>query len=111
MTIIKQTSKALSHAKMEQAGLAAVVEFVEGIGAPSLEDILEYRLTVECLSMYYVNGSQRKPAKSKLLKHLNLNTVVNIPVEYSSIVDMGFIWRLATPTADDRAIVKRDGRA
>ena len=31
--------------------------------------------------------------------------------EYSSIVDMGFIWRLATPTAEDHETVKRDGRS
>ena len=86
---------------MEQAGLAAAVELAEGVGAFSVEQILDFRLTDECLSMYYADGSQRKPAESKLLEHLNLNTVVNIPTEYSSIVDMGFIWRLATPTAED----------
>ena len=42
--------------------------------------------------MYYADGSQRKPAKSKSLGHLNLNTVVNIPAEYSSIVDIGFTY-------------------
>ena len=111
MTVIKQTSKSLTYAKMEQAGLAAAVELAEGVGALSVEEILEFRLTDECLSMYYADGSQRKPAKSKLLEHLNLNTVVNIPTEYSSLVDMGFIWRLATPTAEDRERVRRDGRS
>ena len=81
MTVIKKTSKSLNHAKMEKAGLAAAVEFAEAVGALSLEEILEFRLTEECLSMYYADGSQRKPAKSKLLEHLNLNTVVSIPTE------------------------------
>ena len=95
---------------MEQAGLAAAVEFAEGVGALSLEQILEFCLTEECLSMYYADGSQRKLTKSRLLEHLNLNTV-DIPKEYITIVDMGFIWRLATPTAEDRETTKRDGHA
>ena len=50
ITIVKKPSKSLTHAKMEQAGLAAAVEFAEGVGALSLEQILEFRLTKECLS-------------------------------------------------------------
>ena len=61
MVIIKQTSKALSHAQMEREGLGTVIGFAEGIGALSLEQILETRLTIECLSMYYVDGSREKP--------------------------------------------------
>ena len=32
---------------------------------------------------------------------------VEAPVRYTAIVDMGFIWRLATPTKEDRE--KTDG--
>ena len=110
MTIIKKSSKSLNHARMEQAGLAAAVEFKESLGALPLEEILARRLTDECLSMYYVDGSQRKPVKSKLLEHLNLKESPINPVEYSSLVDMGMIWHLAIPTPDDRESIKRDGR-
>ena len=72
MTIIKESPKSLNHARMEQAGLAAAVEFKEGLGALPLEEILARRLTDECLAMYYVDGSQRKPVKSKFLEYLNL---------------------------------------
>ena len=68
MTVIKQTSKSLTYAKMEQAGLAAAVELAEGVGALSVEEILDFCLTDECLSMYYADGSQRKPAKSKIIR-------------------------------------------
>ena len=93
---------------MEQSGLAAAVEFAGGVWDLSLEQILEFRLTEECLSMYYADGSKRRSTKSRLLQHLNLNTV-DIPKEYISIVDMGFIWCLTT--AEDRETTKRDGHA
>ena len=95
---------------MDQPGLAAAVVFAERVGALSLEEILECRHNDECLSMYYVDVSHRKSVKSKLLEHLNLNGVETIPAEYSSIIDMGMVWRLATPTAEDRETVKRYGR-
>lgn len=72
MTIIKEPPNSLNHARMEQAGLVAAVEFKEGLGALPLEEILARRLTDECLAMYYVDGSQRKPVKSKFLEYLNL---------------------------------------
>ena len=80
---------------MEQSGLAAAVEFAEGVWDLSLEHILEFRLTEECMSMYYEDGSKRRSTKNRLLQHLNYNTV-DIPKEYISIVDMGFIWCLTT---------------
>ena len=63
MTARKKSPKTLNVARMEQAGLAAAVEFAEGAGALTLEDILERRLTEESLSLYYPDGSQRKTGK------------------------------------------------
>ena len=51
----------------------------------------------------------RKTCKSKLLEFFDLDPVVRKPHNYVSLVDMGLIWRLATPTPEDREAKKRDG--
>ena len=66
-------------------------------------------MTEECLSLYNVDGSMRKTVKSKLLEIFNLDPVTDAPQDYISIVDMGLIWRLATPTPEDREARKQDG--
>ena len=96
-------------AQMEKAGLAALIDLAEGSGMVQLESVLENRLTEECLSLYHVDGSMRKTAKSKLLEMYNLELVAEKPRGHVSLVDMGLIWRLATPTAEDRESKKRDG--
>ena len=96
-------------AQMERSGLAALLELVDGSGMIHLESVLSWRVTEECLSLYNVDGSMRKTAKSKLLERFNLDSVVERPQDYASLVDMGMIWRLATPTADDRESRNRDG--
>ena len=59
-------------AQMEKAGLAALIDLAEGSGMVQLESVLENRVTEECLSLYNVDGSMRKTAKSKLLEMFNL---------------------------------------
>ena len=96
---------------MEQAGLASIISLAECTGSLTLDQILENRVTEECLSMYYVDGSKRKTTKSKLLETLNMSNVIpELQADYSSIVDMGMIWHLAIPTPEDRESAKRDGR-
>ena len=56
----------------------------------------------ECLSVYNVDGSMRKTQKSKLLEKFLLAPVLEVPREYVSLIDMGYIWRLATPTPEDK---------
>ncbi len=51
----------------------------------------------------------RNTAKSNLLQLFNLDPVVEKPSDYVSLVDMGLIWRLATPTPEDREARKLDG--
>ena len=51
----------------------------------------------------------RKTSKRKLLKLFNLYPVPEKPQQHISLVDMGLIWRLATPTPEDRETKKRDG--
>ena len=54
------------------------------------------------MSIFNVDGSMRKICKSKLLEFFDLDPVVRKPHNYVSLVDMGLIWRLATPTPEDR---------
>ena len=69
--------------------------------ALKLEDVLQHRLTGECLSIFNVNGTMCKVQKSKLQEKLSM-TAIPEPDVYTSIVDMGLIWRLAAPTTEDR---------
>ena len=71
-----------------------------------IEDVLQHRLTEECLSIFNANGTMRKVQKSKLQEKLTM-TAVEEPDVYTSIVDMGLIWHLAAPTPEDRE--KGDG--
>ena len=57
---------------MESAGLAAIINIVEKSGLVDLNEILEYRVTEESLSLFNSNGTFRKVQKSKLIEKLNL---------------------------------------
>jgi len=91
---------------MERDAMAAVVGLVDSSGALKLEDVMQHRVTPECLSIFNANGTFRKSQKSKLLQKLTM-TVIPEPEVYTSLIDMGLIWRLAVPTTEDRE--KRDG--
>ena len=95
----------VKEGEMENQALASVVNLVDVSGLISLPDIMKYRITEECLTLFHVNGTFRKTQKSKILQKL-----VEQPVtltSYTALVDMGMIWRLATPTAEERD--KADG--
>ena len=91
---------------MEKQGISDVVELLESAGTFELEDILQYRVTEENMALFNVNGSMRKCQKSKLMQNLTLNDKAE-PNDYTALVDMGLIWRLATPSTEDRE--KQDG--
>ena len=96
-------------AMMERSGMVALIDFAEGVGMIKLGSALQGRVTEECLSMFNVDGSLRKTCKSKLLQLFSMELVTEIPQGYISLVDMGLIWRLATPTPEDREAKRRDG--
>ena len=96
----------MNMALMERSGMMALVDLAEGAGMIKLESALEGRVIEECLSMFNIDGSIRK---SKLLQLLSMEPVTEIPLGYISVVDMGLIWRLATPTPEDREAKRRDG--
>ena len=101
---LQNTDKLIAKEKandMEQLSLFTVVEFVQTSGSFELEDVLQHRITKECLSIYNVNETLRKSQKSKLIQHLTLDNKPE-PTDYAAIVDMGHIWRLATPTSEDK---------
>ena len=66
-----------------------------------LVNIMQHRVTDECLSIFNVNGTMVKVVKSKLVELLNF-VKLPLPSECMALIDMGFIWRLATPTSEDR---------
>ena len=66
-------------------------------------------MTEECLSVYNIDGSIRKTQKSKLLEMFLLRPVLEVPREYVSLIDMGYIWRFATPRPEDKERLYRDG--
>ena len=92
--------------EMECKALSSVVSLIETSGALNLENVMCHRVTTECLSKFNANGTMRKGQKSKLQQKLSMNTIPE-PDTYISIIDMGLIWHLATPTTEDRA--KMDG--
>jgi hypothetical protein len=49
---------------MERMGMLSLVDLVEKSGMIQIEDVLESRVTEECLSVFNVDGSMRKTAKS-----------------------------------------------
>lgn len=93
-------------ADMESKAMTAVLGLVENSGALKLEEVLQHRVTDECLPIFNVNGTMRKVQKSKLQEKLTM-TIVPEPELSTSIVDMGLIWHLAAPTTEDRE--KGDG--
>ena len=90
---------------MESQGLASIIEIVEKSGLVDLNEIMKHRITEESLPIFNANGTFRKVQKSKLLEKLNFQPIQLD--EYVALIDMGMIWRMATPTVEDRE--KADG--
>ena len=69
----------------------------------SLVSVMEYRVTEECLSLFNTNGTMVKVQKSKLIEQLCFTPLPYDKLTNSiSLIDMGFIWRLSTPSSEDR---------
>ena len=105
--VSKSTGEILKvkQGEMESKALASVVNLVDISGMLLLSEVMKHRVSDECLALFNVNGTFRKTQKSKLLQKL---TQQPLDVRsYTALVDMGMIWRLASPTAEDRE--KGDG--
>jgi len=97
------SSEELQHRSLNEN---QCILLVETSGSLKLEEVLKHRVTSECLSIFNVNGTFCKAQKSKLQQKLTMN-VIPEPKVYTSIIDMGLIWRLITPSIEDRE--KGDG--
>ena len=75
----------------------------------ALESALVKRDFEGCLTMFNADGSKGKNAKRKLLQSFSRQLVFDVPSVYISFVDMGLIWRLASPKSDDRDATTRSG--
>ena len=94
---------------MERNALAMVMVSAEKSDLIAFELVLVKRISEECLTMFNADGSKRKTARSKLLQSFSIQPVLEVPSAYVSIIDMGLIWRLASPTSDDCDAKKRSG--
>ena len=98
----EQHATVVKMAAMENTAMAAIITLAESCeDRLDLVHVMEHRVTDECLSIFNINGSMRKGQKCKLVEKLNLQELPAIP-HYIALVDMGFIWRLATPSSEDR---------
>ena len=88
-------------AEMERRALKAVINLVEDSQLVKLPELLEHRVVEECVALFNPNGTYRKTQKSKLIQKLSLQTIA-IKEPYVALIDMGLIWRMAAPSAEDR---------
>ena len=107
---VSSSSRSQQNAvQMEKAGLASLVDISHGSDLIKLENVLRWRVTEECLSLFNVNGLMHKTCKSLMLQKFLLEPVSEKPQEYISLIDMGLILHLATPSHEDRESKRRDG--
>lgn len=95
-------SKHTRIAEMEQDALKSVINLVERSGVVELEELLENRVTQESTSLFNPDGTYRKNVKSQLLQKINKDSTT-VDSDYTAIVDMGMIWRLAMPETDEKS--------
>ena len=88
-------------AEMEQSALKAVIDLVEVSQLVDLPKLLEHHVVEECVALFNSNGTYRKTQKSKLIQKLPMQSV-DLQEPYIALIDMGMIWRMATPSAEDR---------
>ena len=87
---------------MENKAMAEVIVLAENSEEKfDLTEIMQYRITDKCLSIFNINGSLRKGQKSKLIEKFSFMEL-NINEPSIALIDMGFMWRLSTPSAEDR---------
>ena len=88
---------------MEQDALKSVINLVERSGVIELKDLLENRVIQESTSLFNPDGTYRKNAKSQLLQKMHKD-ITPLHCDYTAIVDMGMIWRLAMPESEEKSL-------
>ena len=87
--------------EMERNALKAVINLVDVSKLVDITELLEHRVIEECVPLFNYNGTYRKTQKSKLIQKFSLQ-YIQLQEPYIAIVDIGMIWRMATPSAEDR---------
>ena len=95
-TVDKNTGKVRKTDAMENRAMVKIISLAETAWV-DLEELMRYRLTNICLPLFNINGQMRKAVKSTLINSFEMHETALEGVSYISIVDMGFIWRLAAP--------------
>ena len=88
-------------AEMEQTALKAVIDLVKVSKLVHLPELFEHRVVEECVAIFNSNATYRKTQKSKLIQKLHLQSI-DLQESYTVLIDMGMVWRMATPSAEDR---------
>ena len=107
-TVDKNTGKVRKTDPMEL--YRAIVKIISLAETPAvdLEELMGYSLTEIYLPLLNINGQMRKAVKSTLINSFEMHETALEGVPCISIVDMGFIWRLATPSNADHEIAEDD---
>ena len=89
-------------AQMENNAMSRVISEYCGNDVTFI-DILENRVTDECLAVFDTNGTMVKTEKSKLLQSFVFSPLEFTDLQnYTAVVDMDCFWRLCMPTAENR---------
>ena len=93
-------NKAIKTDAMENKAMVSIISLAEsGRDKFTLLQVMDFRVTDECLPIFNINGTMKKVQKSKLLEKMNFQGIEPTPDQYVALVDMGFLWRIATPSA------------
>ena len=106
-TVVKNTGKVCKTDAMENRAMVKIISLAE-TATVDLEELMRYRLTKICLPLFNINGQMRKAVKSNFINSFEIHKTTLEGVSYISIVEMGFIWRLATPSIANRESAERD---
>ena len=83
--IFGSTGVSVTQEQMERPGLASLLEFADETGDVNLESVLNYRITQESLSMFYVDGTMHK-ASCPFLGFFKLDTLDKEPDDTSVLL-------------------------
>ena len=82
--------------RMENRAMVKILSLAEG-SKVDLEDLMSYRLNEVCLPIFNINCQMKKTVKGKLVDCFLMDERNLDDVSYISIIDMGYLWRLASP--------------
>ena len=106
-TVVKNTGKVCKTDAMENRAMVKIISLAE-TATVDLEELMRYHLTEICLPLFNINGQMRKAVKSNFINSFEIHKTTLEGVSYISIVEMGFIWRLATPSIANRESAECD---